>query len=134
MSQPRTIAELRASGHERATVKQELRRNLLARLRERRSLFPGIVGYEETVIPQVANAVISGHDLILIQFLSGSLPVSLDLPFLPSDARPVLAQVILGLLLLVTVIFVPRGVIDFFGGQSRLSLAYLRRSLRETSV
>jgi len=134
MSQPRTIAELRASGHERETVKQELRRNLLARLRERRSLFPGIVGYEETVIPQVANAVISGHDLILIQFLSGSLPVSLDLPFLPSDARPVLAQVILGLLLLVTVIFVPRGVIDFFGGQSRLSLAYLRRSLRETSV
>ena len=66
MSQPRTIAELRASGHERETVKQELRRNLLARLRERRSLFPGIVGYEETVIPQVANAVISGHDLIFL--------------------------------------------------------------------
>jgi branched-chain amino acid transport system permease protein len=71
---------------------------------------------------------------LLIQFLAGSLPVSLELPFLPGDARPVFAQVILGLLLLVTVIFVPRGVIDFFGGRSRLSLAYLRRSLRETSV
>jgi magnesium chelatase subunit I len=65
-SQPRTIAELRASGHQRESVKQEMRRNLLARLRERRPLFPGIVGYEETVIPQVANAVISGHDLIFL--------------------------------------------------------------------
>ncbi|HEY8761916.1 MAG TPA: magnesium chelatase, partial [Candidatus Dormibacteraeota bacterium] len=63
-TEPRTIAELRASGHQRETVKQEMRRNLLARLRERRSIFPGIVGYEETVIPQVSNAVISGHDLI----------------------------------------------------------------------
>ncbi|HVD00319.1 MAG TPA: magnesium chelatase [Candidatus Dormibacteraeota bacterium] len=65
-SQPRTIAELRASGHQRETVKQEMRRNLLARLRERRPIFPGIVGYDETVVPQVANAVISGHDLIFL--------------------------------------------------------------------
>lgn len=71
---------------------------------------------------------------LLIQFLSGSLPISADIPFVPSDARPIVAQVILGLLLVVVVIFVPRGVIDFFGGQSRVSLAYLRRSLRETSV
>jgi branched-chain amino acid transport system permease protein len=46
----------------------------------------------------------------------------------------VYAQVGLGILLAVTVIFLPRGVVDFFGGQSRLSLAHLRRSLRETSV
>jgi branched-chain amino acid transport system permease protein len=71
---------------------------------------------------------------LLIQFLAGSLPVSPDIPFVPTDARPILAQVILGLLLVVVVIFTPRGVIDFFGGQSRLSLDYLRRSLRETSV
>ena len=90
-----------------------------------------LVGGAGTLFGPLAGAVFL---YMLIQFLSGSLPVSLDLPFLPSDARPVLAQVILGLLLLVTVIFVPRGVIDFFGGQSRLSLAYLRRSLRETSV
>ena len=62
----RTIAELRATGHVRETVKQEMRRNLLARVRERRPIFPGIVGYEETVIPQVSNAVISGHDLIFL--------------------------------------------------------------------
>jgi branched-chain amino acid transport system permease protein len=71
---------------------------------------------------------------LLIQFLSGSLPISADIPFVPTDARPVVAQVILGLLLVVVVVFVPRGIIDFFGGHSRLSLAHLRRSLRETSV
>ena len=65
-ARPRTVSELRASGHERETVKHEMRRNLLARLRERRPLFPGIVGYDETVLPQVANGVISGHDLILL--------------------------------------------------------------------
>jgi len=46
----------------------------------------------------------------------------------------VYAQIGLGVLLAGTVIFVPRGVVDFFGGSSKLSLAYLRRSLRETSV
>ena len=65
-AQPRTIAELRASGHQRESVKQEMRRNLLAKLRERRRIFPGIVGYEETVIPQISNAVISGHDMIFL--------------------------------------------------------------------
>ena len=47
---------------------------------------------------------------------------------------PVLAQVVLGVLLTLVVVFAPRGVIDFFGGRSTLSIAYLRRSLRETSV
>src|SRR4030081_2817343 len=61
-----TIGELRASGHVRETVKQEMRRNLLARLRSGESLLPGIVGYDETVLPQLANAVISGHDVIML--------------------------------------------------------------------
>ena len=65
-NRPRTLGELRASGHRRETVKQELRRNLLHRMRAREALFPGIVGYDDTVIPQVANAIISGHDLILL--------------------------------------------------------------------
>jgi magnesium chelatase subunit I len=65
-SKPATIAELRASGHVRETVKHELRRNLLASLRSGQELFPGIVGYDETVIPQISNAIISGHDLILL--------------------------------------------------------------------
>src|SRR5438309_2311006 len=62
----RTIAELRSSGHARETVKQEMRRNLLARLRSGETLLPGIVGYDETVLPQLANAVISGHDIIML--------------------------------------------------------------------
>src|ERR1700675_1509155 len=62
----RTIAELRAAGNVRETVKQEMRRNLLVRLRSGEPLLPGIVGYDETVLPQLSNAVISGHDFILL--------------------------------------------------------------------
>src|ERR1700745_1372892 len=65
-SKPRTIAELRATGHVRETVKHEMRRNLLSRLRAGEQLLPGIVGYDETVLPQLANAIISGHDVILL--------------------------------------------------------------------
>ena len=64
---PGTLGELRASGHQRETVKQEMRRNLLARMRTGTTpLLEGIVGYDDTVLPQVANAIISGHDLILL--------------------------------------------------------------------
>src|SRR5690349_14364855 len=63
---PRTIAELRAAGHVRETVKQEMRRNLLARLKSGEQLLAGIVGYDETVLPQLSNAIISGHDVILL--------------------------------------------------------------------
>ncbi len=90
-----------------------------------------LLGGTGTVFGPAAGAVLLQ---LLIQFLSGTLPVTLSLPFVPSDAMPVIAQVILGLMLVVVVIFAPRGVIDFFGGRSRLSLAYLRRSLRETSI
>jgi magnesium chelatase subunit I len=65
-ARPTTIDALRASGHRRESVKHEMRRNVLARLRSGEPLFPGIVGYDDTVIPQIANAVISGHDLILL--------------------------------------------------------------------
>jgi branched-chain amino acid transport system permease protein len=71
---------------------------------------------------------------LLIQFLGGSLPITFDIPLVSEAARPIVAQIILGLLLVGVVIFVPRGVIDFFGGRTRLSLSYLRRSLRETSL
>src|SRR5260370_17985543 len=62
----RTIGELRSSGHIRENVKQEMRRNLLARLRSGEPVRPGIVGCDETVLSQLANAVISGHDVILL--------------------------------------------------------------------
>ena len=48
------------------SVKDELRRNLIARLRARETLFPGIVGYEDTVVPQIVNAVLSKQNFILL--------------------------------------------------------------------
>ena len=65
-TEPRTIGELRETGYKHETVKQEMRRNLIARLRAGEPLLAGIVGYDETVLPQLANAVISGHDVILL--------------------------------------------------------------------
>ena len=62
-----TIAELRAGGHVHETVKQEMRRNLLMRLRSGEPLLPGIVGYDDTVLPPLANAVISGPDVIQLR-------------------------------------------------------------------
>jgi len=90
-----------------------------------------LLGGTGTVFGPAAGAVLLQ---LLIQFLGGSLPISFDLPFVSEAARPIVAQVILGLLLVGVVIFVPRGVIDLFGGRTRLSLYYLRRSLRETSL
>jgi magnesium chelatase subunit I len=54
------------SGWRSKSVKDELRLNVIARLRENRPILPGIVGYEQTVTPQVVNALLSGHDFILL--------------------------------------------------------------------
>lgn len=61
-----TVGELRASGYEVLPVKVELRKNLIDKLQRGETLFPGIVGYDDTVIPQIANAVLGGQDLILL--------------------------------------------------------------------
>ena len=66
MTQARTIGELRQSEYRVLTVKDELRKNLVARIRTGEELFPGIVGYEETVLPQIENAILSGQDIILL--------------------------------------------------------------------
>ena len=63
---PRTLGELRSSGHEYRTVKQELRDNLLDRLRSGAPRFPGIVGYDDTVLPEVERALLAGHDMVLL--------------------------------------------------------------------
>ncbi|GIE31323.1 magnesium chelatase [Actinoplanes italicus] len=63
---PRTVGELRATGHEFRTVKEELRDNLLARLGSGEPRFPGIVGYEDTVLPEVERALLAGHDMVLL--------------------------------------------------------------------
>jgi magnesium chelatase subunit I len=66
MQLAKTLAELKASGYRRLSVKDELRANLITKLRSGEKLFPGIVGYDETVIPQLVNAILSRHNLILL--------------------------------------------------------------------
>jgi branched-chain amino acid transport system permease protein len=78
-----------------------------------------VVGGAGTVLGPVAGAIVLS---LLIQTLAGG------------GATAVYAQVGLGVLLMTSVIFMPRGVIDFFGGRSKLTLGYLRQTLRETSA
>ena len=66
VTRPRTISELRESGYKVLSVKEEMRKNLIQKLRGNEDLFPGIVGYEDTVIPQVENAILSGQDIIFL--------------------------------------------------------------------
>jgi magnesium chelatase subunit I len=61
-----TIAELRSSGWHSRTVKDELRANLIARLADGRDILPGIVGFDDTVIPAIENAILAGHDLVFL--------------------------------------------------------------------
>src|SRR5439155_889553 len=66
MNKPRTLGELRRSGYESLSVKDEMRKNLADRIRKSEELFPGIVGYEDSVLPQIENAIISGQDIVFL--------------------------------------------------------------------
>jgi len=66
MERARTFGELKESGYAPVSVKDELRANLIRKLEAGEKLFPGIVGYDETVIPQLVNAILSRHNLILL--------------------------------------------------------------------
>jgi len=66
VTKPSTVGELRESGYTSKSVKQELRDNLVTRLKAGAPLFPGIVGYEDTVLPQVENALLSGQDIVFL--------------------------------------------------------------------
>ncbi|HXY73091.1 MAG TPA: magnesium chelatase, partial [Actinomycetota bacterium] len=104
---PATIADLRASGFADRTVKEELRENLLAGLSDGRSMFPSIVGYDESVIPALERGILAGHDIVflgergqaktrlirhLVNLLDDTMPVIAgcevnDHPFRPICAR-----------------------------------------------
>jgi magnesium chelatase subunit I len=99
---PRTLAELRASGWVSKSVKQEVRDNFVRMLQSGADLFPGIVGYENTVIPEINLAILAGHDLLflgekgqaksrlmrsLVRFLDDAIPY-LDHPELPVHEDP----------------------------------------------
>src|SRR6267378_4383798 len=66
MKRPESIKALKVSGYRPQTVKQEMRRILVGMIERGENLFPGIVGYEKTVLPQIENALMSGHDFILL--------------------------------------------------------------------
>ena len=63
---PTTIAELRDSGWRSRTVKEELRANLLERLGAGGEVLPGVVGYDDTVVPAIENAILAGQDLVFL--------------------------------------------------------------------
>src|ERR1035438_917169 len=62
----KTLGQLRASDHQVRSVKDEVRQNLLARLRAGEDPFPGILGFGDTVLPHLERALIAGHDVILL--------------------------------------------------------------------
>jgi magnesium chelatase subunit I len=66
MAKAGTVRELRDSGYQATSVKQELRDNLIGRLKRGEPIFPGIVGYEESVLPQIENAILSGQDVVFL--------------------------------------------------------------------
>lgn len=101
-TRPSTLKDLLADGWSSKSVKQELRDNFLAALESGQELFPGIVGYQDTVIPEISIALLAGHDLLfmgekgqaksrlmrgLVQFLDPWVPY-LDLPEAPFHEDP----------------------------------------------
>ncbi len=108
-SLPKTLDQLVASGWKSKTVKDELRCNFLKALSSGEALYPGIIGYEDTVIPELNIAILAGHDLLflgekgqaksrlmrtLVRFLDEYVPY-LDLPDIPvheDPLQPITAQ------------------------------------------
>ena len=99
---PATLAELQASGWRSRPVKDEVRENFLRLLQAGEELFPGIVGYDDTVIPEIAISLIAGHDMLflgekgqaksrlmrlLVRFLDEAIPY-LDDPAIPLHDDP----------------------------------------------
>lgn len=102
MNRPSNLAELQQSGWKSKTVKQEIKDNFVHKLAANATLFPGIVGYDDTVIPEINIAILAGHDMLflgekgqaksrlmrsLVQFLDEAIPY-LDIPSVPIHEDP----------------------------------------------
>ena len=93
VERPRTVGELRESGYEPLPVREEMRRNLIAGIRSGKDLFPGVYGYDETVIPHVVNAILAGQDIIFLgERGQAKSRIIRALTSLLDDAFPVLAN------------------------------------------
>jgi len=66
MNKPKTLGELKSTGYHFRTIKDELRANLITKLKNKENVFEGIWGYEETVIPDLERAILAGHDINLL--------------------------------------------------------------------
>jgi magnesium chelatase subunit I len=66
MNRPETLGALRNSGYKVLSVKDEMRANLIRKIRNKEELFPGIIGYDQTVVPALVNAILAKHDIILL--------------------------------------------------------------------
>ncbi len=90
MDRPQTLRELKASGYQVVSVKAEMRNNLVRMLKAGETIFPDIIGYEDTVFPQIQNAILSKHDMLflglrgqaktrmlrqLVHFLDDTIPI-----------------------------------------------------------
>src|ERR1700755_3544866 len=62
----KTLGELKASGYKSRTIKEELRENLIRKLKNKENTFSGILGYEDTVIPDVETALLSKHNILFL--------------------------------------------------------------------
>ena len=66
MSQPKTLGELRASGYKPRSIKEELRENLIKKISKKEKVFTGIIGFDDTVIPDLERAILSRHNVLLL--------------------------------------------------------------------
>ena len=62
----KTLGALKKSGYQPKSIKEEIRQNLMSKLRNKETTFPGIVGYEDTVIPDVERALLSKHNILFL--------------------------------------------------------------------
>ncbi|MEM7220251.1 MAG: sigma 54-interacting transcriptional regulator [Pseudomonadota bacterium] len=107
MSQPHTFGELTASGYRPRSLREELRSNLTRALKDNEPLLPGVLGYDDSVLPQLANALLAGQDVLLLgergqaksriirgltRFLDPEIPVLDGLELPESPFAPVTAQ------------------------------------------
>jgi magnesium chelatase subunit I len=87
-----TRGQLEATGYRSESVRAELRRNLIARLSRREKILPGLIGYDETVVPDVENALLSGHHMVLLgERGQGKSRLLRGLVELLDDAVPIVA-------------------------------------------
>ncbi|MEX0783808.1 MAG: magnesium chelatase [Dehalococcoidia bacterium] len=92
LERPRTVGELRASGYQVLPVREEMRKNLIGKIKAGDELFPGVFGYEETVIPHVVNAILAAQDIIFLgERGQAKSRIIRALTSLLDDAVPVLA-------------------------------------------